>query len=223
MNYVIDHIPLSTPCRRRQGVRIQPSTLTIHGTANETSTAQNERNWLCNTLNEREASFHIVVDERTAIECIPLNEKALHAGDQEGNVSSIGIEICESGDYAKTLTNAVELVAKLLKERGWDVGRLRRHQEWSGKICPRKMYDGGKWTGWAEFKARVSDKLTEANKPVEIVKPADPNHVTVCLNGKRVADGRLENGKTWVELRAVAEALGTNVEWIEKTKTVNLT
>lgn len=75
-------------------------------------------------------------------------------------MTSIGIEICESGDYAKTLDNAATLVARLLKERGWGVDRLRRHFDWSGKICPRKMYDDGRWTGWTAFVNMVRYKLT---------------------------------------------------------------
>jgi len=165
MEYRIDHIPISTPCRRRQGIKIMPTTITIHNTGNPSSTARGEREWLVNPSNIRQASWHIVVDDKEAIEAIPLDEKALHSGTLTGNMTSIGIEICESGDYAKTLENAVKLVAKLLRERGWGVDRLRRHYDWSGKICPRLMYDGGKWTGWEDFKRRVAAEL-EANKPM---------------------------------------------------------
>ena len=45
---------------------------------------------------------------------IPLNEVARHAGDGgsgTGNRRSISIEICESGDRAKTLENAIKLTA----------------------------------------------------------------------------------------------------------------
>lgn len=161
MNYIVDHIPASTPYNRRPGLTMTPTTITIHNTGNPTSTARNERGWLTNTSNDRTASYHIVVDEREAIECVPLNEVAWHAGDGngDGNRKSIGIEICESGDYAKTTDNAATLVAKLLKERGWGTERLRRHFDWSGKICPRLMYDGGKWTGWTAFKNLVEYKL----------------------------------------------------------------
>jgi N-acetylmuramoyl-L-alanine amidase CwlA len=140
-----------------------PTTITIHNTGNPTSTARNERNWLTNPSNDRQASFHIVVDEKEAIECIPLNEVAWHAGDGRksggGNMASIGIEICESGNYEQTLQIAADLAAKLLKERGWGVDRLRRHYDWSGKICPRLMYDGGKWTGWYRFVQMVDERL----------------------------------------------------------------
>jgi len=163
VNYIVDHIPRNTPCNRRPGLPMTPTTITIHNTGNPSSSARNERAWLVSTANDRTASYHIVVDDREAIECIPLTENAWHAGDgsgpTSGNRTSISIEICESGNYAQTLRNAAQLVAKMLKERGWGIDRLRRHYDWSGKICPRLMYDGGKWTGWTEFKNMVSAEL----------------------------------------------------------------
>lgn len=165
--YVIDHIPRSTPANRRPGGAMTATTITIHNTGNPASSARNERAWLTNPANTRTASYHIVVDERESIECIPLGEPAWHAGDGrgDGNMRSIGVEICESGDYAKTVDNAAELVARLLKERGWGVDRLRRHYDWSGKICPRLMYDGGTWAGWQAFKDAVAAKLNEEEAP----------------------------------------------------------
>lgn len=165
MEYRIDHIPRETPCNRRPGFPMAATTITIHNTGNPSSNAHGERTWLTNPPNNRVASYHIVIDEREAIECIPLNESAWHAGDggglKSGNRTSIGIELCESGNYAQTLRNAVQLVADMLRARGWGVDRLRRHYDWSGKICPRLMYDGGKWTGWEDFKRRVAAELED--------------------------------------------------------------
>ncbi|MCU6709386.1 N-acetylmuramoyl-L-alanine amidase [Paenibacillus sp. J5C_2022] len=163
--YKQSHIPKSTPNYRRPAYSMNPTTITIHNTGNPASTAQNERGWLTNSSNHRTASYHIVIDQKEAIECIPLNESAWHSGDgssiKSGNRTSIGIELCESGDYEKTVENAVELVAKMLKERNWGVDRLRRHFDWSGKICPRLMYDSDAWSTWYEFKNRVQAKLQE--------------------------------------------------------------
>ena len=162
MNYIIDHIPRTTPHNRRPGVPMTPQYITIHSTGNPKSTARNERAWLTNPSNTVTASYHIVVDEKEAIEVLPLNEVAWHAGDGgngTGNRKSIGIEICESGDRQKTLANAANLVAKMLNERGWGVDRLRRHYDWNKKICPRIFYDGGKWTGWQQFKQAVQREL----------------------------------------------------------------
>src|SRR5690606_171713 len=114
--YRKDHIPRSTNCNRRPGTRMEASTITIHNTGNPDSTAANERGWLTNPDNTRTASFHIVVDSKEAIEVVPLNEAAWHAGDgsgsNSGNRTSIGIEICERdktlGDYAQALSNAID-------------------------------------------------------------------------------------------------------------------
>lgn len=167
MNYKIDHIPISKD--KRQGVKITPKYITIHSTANPTSTAQNERNWLVNLSNTRQASWHVAVDEKSAVEAIPLDEKALHAGDTKGNIESIGIEICESGNRQKTIQNTVELVAKLLYERNWGTDKLRRHYDWSGKNCPR-ILNYNNWEGWTKFKndaQKELDKLTKQDSNKE--------------------------------------------------------
>ncbi|MFW5434368.1 N-acetylmuramoyl-L-alanine amidase [Paenibacillus apiarius] len=216
--YRIDHIPKSTPCDRRPGLAMVPAYITIHNTGNPTSTAKNERGWLTNPSNNQTASYHIVVDEREAVECIPLNENAWHAGDGngDGNRKSIGIEICESGNYAKTLENAADLVAKMLKERGWGVDRLRRHYDWSGKICPRLMYDSGKWTGWTKFKAEVEKRLKTEPKP-----PTDTT-AKLYVDGKRIDDGIIIGGVTYFPGRALANAVGATISWDGATKTVKI-
>lgn len=217
--YTVDHIPRNTPCNRRPGIAMVSTTITIHNTGNEKSSAANERAWLTNPSNDRQASFHIVIDERQAIECLPLNESAWHAGDGRGNgnMRSIGIEICESGDYGKTLQSAAELVAKMLHERNWDVDRLRRHFDWSGKICPRLMYSGGKWTAWDRFKLMVSRELDKL-KGVD----TDLEKVNVTVDGKKVLDGVLINGVSFIPARVVAESLGAKVDWDGKSKTVSI-
>jgi N-acetylmuramoyl-L-alanine amidase len=146
-----------------------PKYITIHSTGNPSSTARNERGWLTNPSNTRTASWHIAVDEKEAVEAIPLTEVAWHAGDGsgQGNRASIGIEICESGNREKTLRNAVQLVAKLLKEKGWGVDRLRRHHDWSGKICPRILQPNN-WQGWKDFIKAVEKELNSVAQKTNI-------------------------------------------------------
>ncbi|MEK4879505.1 MULTISPECIES: N-acetylmuramoyl-L-alanine amidase [Paenibacillus] len=48
------------------------------------------------------------------------------------------------------------------------------------------------------------------------------NKVVVLVNGKKVANGVLENGTTYTPARAVAEALGASVVYDAKTNTVNI-
>jgi N-acetylmuramoyl-L-alanine amidase len=163
MNYRQDHIPKSA--NRRPGRAMKPQYLTIHSTGNPSSTARNERGWLTNPSNNRTASWHIVVDEREAIEAIPLTEVAYHAGTAAGNSTSIGLEICESGNREKTLAHAAEVAASILKKYGWGVDRLRRHYDWSKKNCPR-ILSANNWAGWEQFKKQVQEELNKmSNTP----------------------------------------------------------
>lgn len=152
--YIVDHIPRSTRRRRPGTIRV-PRTITMHSTGNPTSTARNERDWLTNPANINEfAGWHVVVDDREAIEAMPLNEVAWHAGDGngEGNSFSIGVEVCESGNRARTLLNAAKVVAALLRENGMTTDNLRQHWNWNRKNCPRILRKGN---GWSEFVASV--------------------------------------------------------------------
>lgn len=158
MNYKIEHIPKSG--HKRAGTKMTATSITIHSTANPKSTALNERNWLVSPSNDRTASWHIVVDDKEIIEAIPLNEVAYHAGKREGNNTSIGIEICESGDRAKTIQNTIELVAKMLHERKWGTDKLKRHFDWSGKVCPG-ILSKNNWEGWRAFIIQVERELNK--------------------------------------------------------------
>jgi N-acetylmuramoyl-L-alanine amidase len=202
--YTVSHIPKSAPHNRRPGIAMTPEYITIHSTGNPTSTAQNERGWLTNPANDRQASWHIVIDEKEAIEAMPLNEVAWHAGNATGNRTSIGIEICESGNRQKTLANAVLLVAKMLKERSWGVDKLRRHFDWSGKSCPRILM-ADSWQGWKDFIAAVEKEL----KSVQAAK--------VIVNGKE-CEAVIIEGKTYVEVRKPFELAGFKVNFNPQTK-----
>lgn len=199
MEYRVDHIPKG---KIRPGKKLNLQYITIHSTGNPTSTALNERGWLTNPTNTRIASWHIAVDEKMAVEAIPLDEVAYHAGTSQGNNTSIGIEICESGDRVKTLKNAAELTAKLLHEKNWGIDRLKRHYDWSKKICPRIM-SANNWKGWNEFKKQVQKELDKLN-----------NKVKIRYKGKlHLVEGYLKDGRNYVQLRETFEKLGFIVDW----------
>ncbi len=165
MIYKVQHI-----ANKRKIIRdMDPQSLTIHSTGNLKSTAQNERDNLNRPDNTSTTGFHIVVDDKEAIECIPLDKVAYHAGDGAygpGNSTSIAMEICESGDRRRTLANAAKTAAKVLHERGWGVDKMYRHYDWSRKICPKILSDNN-WEGWNKFKMEVQkelDKLKSCSK-----------------------------------------------------------
>lgn len=142
----------------RCGKIITPKFLTIHSTANLNSNARQERNWLLNSNNKSGASWNICVDDKEAIIAIPLNEKSNHSGTNIGNNSSIGLEICESGDRDKTLQNAIKVSAYILKQFNLTYKDLRQHYDWNTKNCPRILRQDNKWNWF----------VTEVKKEMEV-------------------------------------------------------
>jgi N-acetylmuramoyl-L-alanine amidase CwlA len=126
-----------------------PEYITIHNTANDASAA-NEIQYMVNS--PREVSYHFAVDDKEVIQGIPVDRNAWHCGDGgkgTGNLKSIGIEICYSKSggtrYYQAEGLAIQLVAQLLKERGWGIDRVKKHKDWSGKHCPHRILDEGRW------------------------------------------------------------------------------
>lgn len=139
--------------------------IAIHNTANDAS-AENEIAYM--QSNNNEVSFHIAVDNMCAIQGLPLNRNAWHTGDGgsgKGNRKYIGIEICYSRSggerFDKAERNCAELVAEMLKERGWGIDRVKKHQDFSGKYCPHRTID----LGWQRFLNMIQAELNKLNKP----------------------------------------------------------
>jgi N-acetylmuramoyl-L-alanine amidase len=186
----INHIPFEAAHNRRPNIKQKPLYITIHSTGNAESNAEGERGWLTNPDNYREASWHYCVDGNSIVEAIPPNEVAWHAGDGngKGNRASISIEICESGDRKKTLELATKLVAYLMKKH--NIKLLKRHYDWSGKVCPRIFYDKGKWLSWEAFK---DDCMKAYTGTVEASKGTDTKD-TIKSNMPAQASYKLPTG-----------------------------
>ena len=157
-----------------------PSYITIHNTSNSASADAEIRYMISNN---NQTSFHVCVDEREVIQAIPFNRNAWHAGDGgngNGNRKSIGIEIARStGDanlFEQAERNCAAYVAKLLKERGWGIDRVKRHKDWSGKNCPHKTME----KGWQRFLNMIQAELNKLNgasqpKPQPQPQPSQPS------------------------------------------------
>lgn len=146
--------------------KMTPEYITVHNTANDAS-AENEITYMNN--NDSEISYHFAVDDIQAVQGLPLDRNGWHAGDGNGpgNRKSIGIEICYSKSggsrFEKAEKNTAELVACLLKERGWGLERVKKHQDWSGKYCPHRTLD----LGWDRFIKMVETELGGDKKPIK--------------------------------------------------------
>ena len=156
-----------------------PEYITIHNTANDASAA-NEISYM--TGNSESTSYHFAIDDKEVIQGIPLDRNAWHSGDGRngtGNRKSIAVEICYSKSggarYRAAEALAIKFVAQLLKERGWGVDKIRKHQDWNGKYCPHRILSEGRWDQVkaaiaAELKVLGGKTSSSSSKPTKVVK-----------------------------------------------------
>ena len=144
-----------------------PEFIVVHNTAND-ATAANEVKYMIS--NNNQVSFHFAVDDKEIVQGLPLDRNAWACGDGangKGNRKGIQIEICYSKSggvrFENAEKNAAKFIAQLLKERGWGVDKVKKHQDFSNKYCPHRTLD----KGWASFVNMVKDYLNELNHPVQ--------------------------------------------------------
>lgn len=145
-----------------------PSRIVVHNTANDAS-ARNEIAYMIS--NNQEVSFHYAVDDKEVVQGIPENRNAWHSGDGEhgtGNREGVAIEICYSksgGDkFIKAEQNAVELIVDILKRYNWNIDKVTKHQDYSGKYCPHRTLDAG----WDRFIKMIEQKLKNRLYKVQV-------------------------------------------------------
>jgi len=42
----------------------------------------------------------------------------------------------------------VKYIAKLLKQYGWGIDRVKKHQDWNGKYCPHRILSENRWNSF---------------------------------------------------------------------------
>lgn len=137
-----------------------PEFIVVHNTYND-APAVNEIAYM--TRNNNWTSFHWAVDDVEAIQAIPHNRNAWAAGDGngKGNRAGIQIEICYSKSggpkFTKAEQNGAKLVAMILKQYGWDINKVKKHQDFMNKYCPHRTLD----LGWDRFLKMVEKELKE--------------------------------------------------------------
>ena len=185
----------------KQPYAMTPRFITIHNTSNS-APAKNEVSYMQG--NNAQTGFHVAIDETYVIKCADFNRNTWHAGDGTygtGNRQSIGIEICRSTGslelFKKAEQNCAEYVAKLLKEYGWDISRVKRHKDWSGKYCPHKTMDLG-WDRFINMVKAELDKLygrTHANGSNVSPTPSAP---TTASDTKKESAFKVGNYNNYV-------------------------
>ncbi|KOY81262.1 N-acetylmuramoyl-L-alanine amidase family protein [Lysinibacillus macroides] len=203
-----------------------PQYITVHNTAND-APAVNEIKYMLS--NNNQVSYHVAVDDKEVIQAIPFTRNAWHCGDgggssdpnalKKGNRISIGVEICYSKSggsrYLAAEANAVQYIAKLLKQFGWGIERIRKHQDWNGKYCPHRILSEGRWESFLK-------RIEETMKSKEEVKVASTTEAKVMLNDSKSVPAIIKDGRTYVQVRELADLLGLKIVYNNESKTTKL-
>jgi len=200
----------------------------VHNTANDAS-AINEVKYMIR--NNAQVSYHYAIDDKNIVQGIPDNRNAWNAGDGgrgRGNRKGLSFEICYSKSGGQKFIAAEKLAAKFLafklKEKGWGINKVTKHQDYSGKYCPHRTLD----MGWQRFLNMIQVELNALNTP----QPQQPIQETikVSFNGTiRNVPGKFVNGTNsiliqgkYFSIREVAESMGFVVGWDQANKVVLL-
>lgn len=173
-----------------------PQYITVHNTAND-APAANEISYMIG--NNNQVSYHVAVDDKEVIQAIPFNRNAWHCGDgggrtdpnalKKGNRLSIGVEICYSKSggvrYGAAEENAVQYIAKLLKQFGWGIERVMKHQDWNGKYCPHRILAEDRWNS---FLNRIKKAMEPNESEQQIVEDDDTMKFTSTTAKAAVRD-----------------------------------
>ncbi|MBD1379240.1 peptidoglycan recognition protein family protein [Metabacillus arenae] len=191
--------------------------ITVHNTANDAS-AQSEINYM--KRNNNSVSYHYAVDDKEVIQGISCNRNAWHCGDGgsgSGNRKSIGVEICYSksgGDkYYKAESLAIKLIAQLLKERGWGINRVKKHQDWSGKYCPHRILSEGRWNS---FLNAIENELNNKTETITVEAPKTQVDSKIIHNKEIIQSPNYlqkgDRGEAVKELQRLLKSKGHDLE-----------
>lgn len=174
--------------------------IVVHNTANDASAA-NEIKYMIG--NNNQVSYHYAIDDTQIIQGIPENRNTWNAedgGKGKGNRKGLSIEICYSKTGGAKFIEAEKLAAKFiaskLKEKGWKVDKVTKHQDYSGKYCPHRTLD----MGWVRFLNMVKAELDVLTKP----PTSNQGRTHTVAKGESlwvIAAKLLKNGSRYKEIR----------------------
>ena len=138
-----------------------PEGIVVHNTAGTASAREEAAAMIASTA---ATSFHVVIDEAEAVECIPFARNAWHAGDGAAGYANrhlIGLEIARSMDTAsdrfdQAEANAALYIAHVCRQYGWTSAQLHQHNWYSSTACPHRTK-----THWQTFLAQVDEYIAK--------------------------------------------------------------
>ena len=164
---------------------MNPEFIIIHNTANDAS-AMSEVSYMIG--NNNKVSFHCAIDDYKIVQGVPFNRNTWNATDGtngKGNRKGIALEICYSKSGGERFIEAEKLAAEytayLLKEYGWGIDKVRKHDDFYPiKGCPHRTLE----LGWERFIDKVRAYMKD--------KPIDDN----IENGSDEEVKTYQNGST---------------------------
>ena len=142
-----DNIPCATKKDFGKGC---PNSLTIHWIGPYPKQDCNiVRNWWL--TGGQQGSAHFIIKDNDVMQCWPLSRTAWHAGNSEGNNTSIGIEVVPKNEEGEFSDESIETLKAFIDDFFPSLP-LKRHYDWSKKDCPRYYVNEERW---AELKRRL--------------------------------------------------------------------
>ena len=140
--------------------------ITIHETGN-TDVGANAINHAKYINNGSSETWHYTVDSERVVQQYNESVQCWHCGDGrgDGNLNSIGIEMCvnSDGNINKTIDNTIDLVKYLMNKFNIPINNVVQHNRWNGKNCPQNIRSGKPIT-WGTFIDKI--KSTPIDKDV---------------------------------------------------------
>lgn len=138
-----------------------PAGIVVHNTAGTASAREEAAAMIASAA---ATSFHVVIDEAEAVECIPFARNAWHAGDGAAGYANrclIGVEIARSMDttsdrFDQAEANAALYIAHVCRQYGWTSAQLHQHNWYSSTACPHRTK-----THWQTFLKQVDECIAE--------------------------------------------------------------
>ncbi len=157
----------------RPGTKSSPKRICVHYTGDCGATAEQLskywQNVAAGVFKDKPWSWtsaqYIVGLDGEVVRCIPDNEIAYAAANQ--NADTIHIEVCykrQSGEFEeKSIAALGELVRSLMKKYAIPAGKVVRHYDLTGKLCPAYYVDEARWNA-------LHERITSVQKSSELYR-----------------------------------------------------
>ena len=196
--------------------------IVIHDTGNKGKGAGVDSHFNFFNGGDRQSSADFFVDDKKIGQFTDYkNEYSWHAGKKYGeppvkdctNANSVGIEICINvdGNYAKAVSNTIELVKHLQKELNIPDERVIRHYDACLKQCPGSMA-ANNWQAWKEFKQKLSAPPAEKKDKTSLIVDEAGKIYTIQVEAVNI------DGRNHIQLRDLAQIPSIQIDYDEAKK-----